>query len=79
MSKKLETKIFHMPGEYSCPVCGRFVRIQKAIRKYFEAEGAAGIECPECGTVKYWYKIPDPREPKSKRAAQNYYNPEDYE
>ena len=75
---KLHTYIYHMPGEYTCPVCGSASKIQKTVRKHFEKEGAVGVECQGCGSVKYWYKIPDPRESKERRGRQTYYDPDDY-
>ena len=76
---KLHTYLYHMPGEYKCPVCGVESKIYKSIRKHFEDHGAVGIQCPACETIKYWYKIPDPRVSKARRISQVYYDPEEYE
>ena len=80
MSKKdkLHTYLYHMPGEYTCPVCTSVWKVQKAVRKHFEKEGAVGVKCLRCGAIKYWYKSPDPREPKERRGRQTYYDPDDY-
>jgi hypothetical protein len=37
------------------------------------------MECGQCGAVKFWYKVPDPREPRERRMKQIYWSGEDKE
>ena len=73
MTNKLHNRLYYMPGEYTCPVCGKYHKIQKEVRKHFEREGAVGVECPGCKAIQYWYKIPDPRVKKDLRKKQVYW------
>jgi uncharacterized Zn finger protein len=74
---KTHCPIYHMPGEYICPECGGWNQIGRDARKHFEKCGSVGVECGQCGTVKFWYKIPDPREPRERRMQQIYWSGED--
>jgi transcription elongation factor Elf1 len=76
---KFHCPIYHLPKDFVCPTCNGWNSIDKPVREHFEKYGAAGVECGQCGAVKFWYKIPDPREPKIRRAKQAYYKPEEYE
>lgn len=74
---KTHCPIYHIPGEYICPECGGWNQIGRDARKHFEKCGSVGLECGQCGIVKFWYKIPDPREPRKKRMKQIYWSGED--
>ena len=74
---KTHCPIYHMPGEYICPECGGWNKIGRDARKHFEKCGSVGVECGQCGIVKFWYKIPDPREPRERRMRQIYWSGED--
>jgi hypothetical protein len=74
---KTHCPIYHMPGEYICPECGGWNKIGGDARKHFEKCGSVGVECGQCGIVKFWYKIPDPREPRKRRMQQIYWSGED--
>lgn len=74
---KTHCPIYHIPGEYICPECGGWNQIGRDARKHFEKCGSVGVECGQCGIVKFWYKIPDPREPRERRMQQIYWSGED--
>lgn len=74
---KLNCPIYHLPKDYTCPICKAWNSIDKPARKYFEENGAVSMECGECGAIKTWYKIPDPREPRERRMKQIYWEEED--
>ncbi len=74
---KTHCPIYHIPGEYICPECGGWNQIGRDARKHFEKCGSVGVECGQCGIAKFWYKIPDPREPRERRTQQIYWSGED--